>query len=104
MIEPKYHKFNNLECLIYDFPNINDELPIHSHDEKGIHITIVSRGSFKIFGDDWEIISSSGDVMDWQVGQQHGFISLEPNSRLVNILKNFSISQFTDPNPPAPSE
>lgn len=28
-----------------------------------------------------------GTVLDWEVGQWHGFIALEPNTRLVNIVK-----------------
>ena len=26
-------------------------------------------------------------VLDWEVGQWHGFTALEPNTRLVNIIK-----------------
>ena len=29
----------------------------------------------------------TGAVLDWEVGQWHGFVALEPNTRLVNIVK-----------------
>jgi quercetin dioxygenase-like cupin family protein len=61
---------------------------MHSHDDSTIYITIVSRGSFRVHGGGWEMISKAGDVIDWKVGQAHELISLEPNSRIVNILKN----------------
>ena len=52
-----------------------------------IHISIVARGKVKAFGDGWETKASAGAVLDWEVGQYHGFIALEPNTRLVNIIK-----------------
>jgi len=72
---------------VYDAEFANDVLPMHSHDDKTIHITIVSRGSFKVRGSGWEIVSKAGDIIDWLPGQSHEFIALEPNSRFVNIIK-----------------
>lgn len=60
---------------------------MHSHDENTNHITIISRGSFTVRGNQWEMIGKEGDVIDWKVGQSHEFIALEPNSRFVNIRK-----------------
>lgn len=76
-----------LTGTIYDFENAGDELPRHNHGELDIHITIVARGSVKIFGDGWETTANTGAILDWEVGQYHGFIALEPNTRLVNIVK-----------------
>jgi len=75
---------------IYDFDEVGDELPLHVHGEEDIHITIVARGKVKAFGPDgsWETEASAGAVLDWEIGQWHGFIALEPNTRLVNIVKS----------------
>jgi hypothetical protein len=78
-----------LTGTIYDFEQIGDELPLHVHGNDDIHISIVARGSLKAFGPEgtWEQTASAGAVLDWHVGQYHGFIALEPNTRLVNIVK-----------------
>ena len=78
-----------LTGTIYDFEHVGDELPLHVHSEHDIHISIVARGSVRIFGPDgsWETVANTGAVLDWEVGQWHGFIALEPNTRLVNIVK-----------------
>jgi len=78
-----------LTGTIYDFEYEGDELPLHVHNERDIHITVVARGKVKAFGPDgtWETIADTGSVLDWEVGQYHGFIALEPNTRLVNIVK-----------------
>lgn len=79
-----------LTGTIYDFENAGDILPLHVHGVDDIHITIVARGSFKVFGPDdtWSMEATCGTVLDWEVGQYHGFIALEPNSRLVNVVKS----------------
>ena len=87
MLQYKLFNFGKLNGTIYDFPEINDILPKHDHDETNVHITVVARGKFKAVGDGWEKELSSGDVVDWQPHQPHEFISLEPNSRIVNIIK-----------------
>jgi quercetin dioxygenase-like cupin family protein len=76
-----------LTGTIYDFDEAGDELPRHVHGEHDIHITIVARGSVKISGDGWETVANTGAVLDWDVGVYHGFVALEPNTRLVNIVK-----------------
>lgn len=88
MLQSKPLNFEKLRGTIYDFPEIGDELPKHWHDEGMSHISVVARGSFKAFGNTWEKILTAGDVIDWPSMQTHGFVSLEENSRLVNISKN----------------
>jgi len=87
MLATKQFEFGKLNGTIYDFPEVDDVLPMHSHGESTVHITIVARGSFKVIGDGWEMISKAGDVIDWKVDQAHELVALEPNSRFVNILK-----------------
>jgi quercetin dioxygenase-like cupin family protein len=76
-----------LTGTIYDFENAGDELERHTHGEADVHISIVARGSVKIFGDGWETLANTGAVLDWEPGVYHGFVALEPNTRLVNIVK-----------------
>jgi len=79
--------FGKLNGSIYDAAAAGDMLPMHTHTESDVHITIVARGSFKAHGDGWEMTAKAGDVIDWKVGQRHELIALEPNSRFVNIVK-----------------
>ena len=76
------------KVAVYDFPEAGDELPLHNHDETTVHITIVQRGSFDVFGPSWELKADAfnNSVLDWQPGQPHGFKALEPNSRIINIV------------------
>lgn len=87
MLEVKPFTLGRLVGSIYDFPEIGDVLPMHSHTENDVHISIVARGSFKTHGIGWERISHAGDVLDWKPGDPHEFVALEANSRLVNIVK-----------------
>jgi len=86
-LEARPFTLGKLSGTIYDFPEVNDVLPMHSHTQADIHISIVARGSFRAHGDGWERIVAAGNVLDWQPGQAHEFISLETDSRLVNIMK-----------------
>ena len=88
MLQNKIINYGKLKVTIYDAPIVDDILPMHSHEEKDLHITIVARGSFRVHGEGWEMVAKSGDVIDWKAGQSHELIALEPNSRFINILKN----------------
>jgi quercetin dioxygenase-like cupin family protein len=87
IIQPSRHFLGKLTVTVYDASDIDDILPMHTHGEQDVHITIIARGSFKVHGDGWERIANAGDVIDWKVGQSHELIALEPNSRFVNIIK-----------------
>ena len=88
-LQMKPLNLGNLKGPIYDFEKKGDTLPMHWHSKDNVHITVVGRGSFRAYGpeDTWEKMLKAGDVVDWQEFQQHEFISLEDNSRLVNIVK-----------------
>lgn len=79
--------FGKLNGTIYDFEEIGDVLPMHEHDEQSVHITVVAKGSFKAHGVEWETTLDNGKLVDWQPYQPHEFIALEPNSRIINIIK-----------------
>jgi quercetin dioxygenase-like cupin family protein len=85
MVEKK--TFGALVGAIYLFEEIGDKLPMHNHDENSAHLTFVMNGSFRMHGDEWEIIAKTGQVIDWKPGQAHEFVALEPNSRVLNIAK-----------------
>lgn len=87
MLQIKPISFGRLTGSIYDAPETNDTLPMHTHGEDDVHITIIARGSFRVHGDEWEMVAKAGDVLDWKPGQRHELIALEPNSRFVNIVK-----------------
>lgn len=87
MLHSNIVSFGKLNGTIYDADGAGDILPMHTHTEADVHITIIARGSFKVHGDGWEMIAKAGDVIDWKVGQAHELIALEPNSRFVNIRK-----------------
>lgn len=76
-----------LNISIYDFAAEEDVLPMHQHTPETNHITVVARGSFKAHGNSWERILKAGDVVDWPDNDPHEFVALEPNSRIVNIVK-----------------
>ena len=88
MMTVKQHRFGKVFTSVYEFPEVDDVLPMHNHSDVDVHISIVARGSFRIHGDGWEMVSKAGDVVDWEPGKAHEFIALEPNSRLINIPKN----------------
>lgn len=77
----------NLVGVSYHFSEVGDILPIHNHAHGGVHITIVSSGSFLVHGPGWEREAKAGEVIDFLPEQDHEFVAREPNSRLVNIQK-----------------
>ena len=87
MLQIKPFALGKLSGAVYNFENVGDELERHNHGPSDVHISIVARGKLKIVGDGWEKEASAGAVLDWDVGVFHAFFALEPNTRLVNIIK-----------------
>lgn len=87
MLEPTPFTLGKLVGTIYDFPDADDVLPMHTHTETDVHISVVARGSFRAHGNGWSRVVSAGDVLDWRPGDPHEFVALEAGSRLVNIVK-----------------
>jgi quercetin dioxygenase-like cupin family protein len=75
------HKIESLHS------DVGDALPMHNHTELNAHITVVARGSVKAHGNGWEKVLKSGAVIDFPPNQEHQFIALEDNTRIVNITK-----------------
>jgi quercetin dioxygenase-like cupin family protein len=87
MLQKKPLRLGSLVGTIYDFPFVGDVLPMHSHDENNVHISIIARGSFRAHGNGLDRTLNCGDVVDWKANDPHEFISLEPDSRMVNIQR-----------------
>jgi quercetin dioxygenase-like cupin family protein len=89
MLKFTIRKLGRLHSLVYEFEFAGDVLPMHSHGEEDVHITIINKGRFKIITDTYEKEVFPGQIMDWRVGEPHEIVSLEDDARLVNITKNF---------------
>ena len=87
MLQTKPITFGKLNGAVFDFLVAGDVLPMHTHGEGDVHITVVARGSFKAHGNGWERVLKAGDVADWKPHDPHEFVALEDNSRIVNIVK-----------------
>jgi len=87
IVTPKRFQFGKLNGAVYDFPEVGDVLPKHSHNDDTAHITIVAKGKVKVIAGDWTYDADCGKVIDLPAHQEHEFIALEPNSRIVNIVK-----------------
>ena len=91
MEEPQFKEFGSLKGTLYSFPEVGDVLPMHNHSENTVHVTFVLDGRFKVSGSNREFEVKAGNFIDWQPWQEHEFIALEPNSRILNIRKNVKI-------------
>jgi quercetin dioxygenase-like cupin family protein len=88
MMKVEEKQFGKLRGNLYSFEEVGDTLPMHDHAEGGVHVTFILSGSFRVHGGGWEMVSKAGAFIDWEPGQFHEFIALEPNSRCLNVLKN----------------
>jgi quercetin dioxygenase-like cupin family protein len=82
--------FGDLTGVVYDFARRDDILPLHKHEREDVHITIIGRGSFEVYGPpntEWKVVAVTGQILDWEIGQWHEFKALEDNSRLINVHK-----------------
>lgn len=82
-------KFGDLNVTVYFYENVGDELPVHVHDEMTNHITVISIGSFRCTGNPAieGSVLTQGMVVDWPPNEPHGFVALEPGSKMIQIGK-----------------
>jgi quercetin dioxygenase-like cupin family protein len=88
IVAPKRFQFGKLNGAVYDFPEMGDILSMHTHDDATAHITIVAKGKMRITVNGVTEEYECGKVIDFPAHQEHEFVALEPNSRIVNIQKN----------------
>ena len=81
---------------IFDFPKAGMIVPMHKHDQAGVHITICARGSVRVRGEAWELVLKPGEICDSEVGQYHSFEALEDDSRIISIRKFPSLGGHQD--------
>jgi quercetin dioxygenase-like cupin family protein len=92
LVKPLFN-MGDLKGNIYDFENVGDVLERHSHTVADVHITIVARGRIKAMGDGWEQECEAGKILNFEPNNEHEFVALEDNSRIINIIKNYIFSQ-----------
>lgn len=85
---PKFKRYEQLGLTIYDMEAAGDGLPMHTHRGDS-HITVVARGSVKVVTDKWEKVLKPGDIMDFKDFQPHSITALEPDTRILNIMKQY---------------
>ncbi len=88
IVRSQPHTFGKLQIAIYDFPNAGDILPRHTHTNETAHITIVAKGKIRVTAGNWTQDVECGKVLDLPANQEHEFIAIENESRIVNIVKN----------------
>jgi len=88
MLTVTQFEFGKLKGTVYDFSQIGDIVPMHTHDKATAHITIVAKGKMQISINGVMQEYESGKVVDFPDNQEHEFVALEPGSRIVNIQKN----------------
>jgi len=79
-----------LDIYMYTFENVGDSLPNHSHTEEDAHITIISRGKVRVVGPKYDMEFSTGSMVNFPPNHLHEIISMEPNTRVFNILTKYN--------------
>lgn len=77
----------DLNGVVYDLQEVGDGLEMHNHTEEDAHITVVARGRLKVIGSGWEKEIGAGQIMNFLANQPHELRALEPNTRIINIVK-----------------
>lgn len=87
MLSVKSWTAGRLQWATYDFTEVGDSIPRHSHTEVDNHITAVQLGAVFVHGDGWALVVAAGSTVDWPVGTPHEIVAMEPGTRIMNIIK-----------------
>jgi len=77
----------------YTFEKAGDVFPTHTHvTEQDNHITVLAFGAIKCTGHpkhEGKILEAKagGTIMNWKVGEPHGFVGLVDGTTIVNMRK-----------------
>ena len=82
----KQQQIGKLTINHFTFIEVGHTLPMHSHPEGEAHLTFVTSGRLRIFGEGWERIVSPGDQLQFDPEFSHAYEALEPMSRITNII------------------
>ena len=77
----------SLKGVLYAFAAVGDTLPMHDHDACTMHISVVTSGAFTVRDPGWSKLVAPGPVLSFSPGNPHEFVAMQPNSRVLNILK-----------------
>jgi quercetin dioxygenase-like cupin family protein len=77
----------NINGRTYIFEKAGEVIPMHTHTEDKTHITVVVCGKIKVQGSSWDNEYGENEVIYFPENQEHEFIALEDNTRIVNIVK-----------------
>jgi quercetin dioxygenase-like cupin family protein len=78
--------------VAYTFEFAGDDFPVHVHNEDDIHITVLAYGAVRCKGRpeiEGKVLKAKpgGTIINWKIGEPHGFVALEDGTTLVNMLK-----------------
>jgi len=76
--------------VVYVF-QAGDELPAHTHEDADNHITVLTFGAIELSGDRagevHEAAPGKAVILDWKVGELHGFKALIDGTTAANIRR-----------------
>jgi len=87
LLANRLENLGQLTGTMYDFESAGDILPKHVHTAENVHIMIVTRGKVKAYSHDWEKVATAGQILDFRADEPHEIVSLEDNTRILNIVK-----------------
>jgi quercetin dioxygenase-like cupin family protein len=91
MLSNNSRRSGGLQMTTFDFSEIGDILPMHSHGEDDAHVTFVRRGSIRVHGPVMGVMElKAGAFVDWPAGIEHEYVALEAGTRITNIVKKMS--------------
>jgi hypothetical protein len=91
MLKNKQIPVKEMNVIEITLEHVGDTLPMHTHQEGNIHITVLLKGKLKIHGPHFETFLSEGDVYDFKENEYtHELIALEDNTVFLNITKKYS--------------
>lgn len=79
---------DNVSGVVYDFTEVGDVLPLHTHGSDRSHLSIILGGELLAFQTGKaDKVLKSGAFIDWPYDIEHGWRCLKAPARLVNITK-----------------
>ena len=91
MIQEQRFIQSDIIGTIYDFPEVGDKIPMHSHDTGTEHLTIFCHGKFRVTmvrGDKSRVTQDYGPgaVVNFAKDLPHEIAALEAPARVFNMM------------------
>jgi quercetin dioxygenase-like cupin family protein len=88
MLSSKWlENLGDLRIARFDFEKAGDVLPMHTHSEDNVHITLVATGRVRAYGNTWSVEAGPGDLINFRPYEPHEIAALEDNTRIFNVVK-----------------